>query len=75
MYKNDNINKTIKFQIQSSNKGNIFFFNPYDFLCDTIKCKQVINDNDVYVDQDHLSVYSSNLIINFWNDKLLNLMR
>jgi peptidoglycan/LPS O-acetylase OafA/YrhL len=72
---NDNINKTIQFQIQNSNKGNIFFFNPYDFLCDTIKCKQVINDNDVYVDQDHLSVYSSNLIINFWNDKLLNLMR
>ena len=44
-------------------------------LCDKEKCKQVIDGYDVYIDQDHLSLYSSDLIIKFWEDKLIQYMK
>ena len=72
---NDNINKLIQSEIQNSLKGNSFFLNPYDYLCDSIKCKQVIDEHDVYIDQDHLSLHSSNLLVKFWKNKLINLMK
>ena len=55
--------------------GNAFFLNPYDFLCDVTKCKQVINGYDVYKNKDHLSIYASKLMINYWKNKLTSYIK
>ncbi len=73
--KNHKINQKIQSEIKASLRGNSFFLNPYDFLCDKEKCKQVIDGYDVYIDQDHLSLYSSDLIIKFWEEKLIKYMK
>ncbi len=71
---NHSINEKINFEISQSKMGNIFFLNPYDYLCDNRLCKQVINNNDVYSDRDHLTNYTGKLLINFWQDDLINII-
>ena len=46
-------------ELVKSQKGTIYFLNPYDYLCDERNCKQVIDGYDVYDDADHLSIKSS----------------
>ena len=73
--KNHFINERIQAEINKSQMGNTFFLNPYDFLCGTTKCKQVINGYDVYTDKDHLSIYASKLMIDYWKNKLTSYIK
>lgn len=73
--RNEKINKKIETKISEMITGNVNLLNPYDFLCDSTKCKQVINGYDVYIDDDHLSLYSSNLLLKFWEDRLTDYIK
>ena len=68
--KNKNNNLIMRKELVKSQKGTIYFLNPYDYLCDERNCKQVIDGYDVYDDADHLSIKSSFFLIEKWEKEL-----
>ena len=50
----------------------MIFLDPFNKLCDKSKCLQVIKEKDVYIDPDHLGVFSSKFLIHNWKGIIFN---
>ena len=48
---------------KSDDKLKLIFFDPFDYFCENLKCKQVIDGNLLYSDDQHLSAFGSNYLI------------
>jgi len=47
----------------SENQKDFLFLNPYDFLCDKDFCYTAKDENILYYDHHHLTIFGSNLIV------------
>lgn len=70
----ESVNIEIQENLKKNNLYSVKFFDPFKFLCDKLNCKQVINDRDVYIDQDHLGSFASKLLISYWEKEILSLV-
>ena len=52
-----NLSPILKFKLK------LIFFDPFDYFCENLKCKQVIDGNLLYSDDQHLSAFGSNYLI------------
>jgi hypothetical protein len=43
---------------------NVKFINPFNFLCENTKCKNIIKNRHIYLDDNHLTKYGSLIIAN-----------
>lgn len=50
---------------------NVTFVDPNDALCDSEKCKVIINDQPVHTDQSHLSIYGAAPVVKLLKEELL----
>ena len=44
--------------------SNIQFINPFNFLCEKSKCKNILDNKHIYIDDSHLSKNGSLIIAN-----------
>jgi peptidoglycan/LPS O-acetylase OafA/YrhL len=56
-------------------KLKIYFFDPFEYFCDSGRCIQVKDGNLIYNDSTHLSVYGSNYLIKNIEHKLLEIIQ
>ncbi|MHA1054434.1 acyltransferase family protein [Enterobacter mori] len=50
---------------------NVKFVDPNDALCDSEKCKVIINNQPVHTDQSHLSIYGAAPVVELLKDEIL----
>ena len=73
------LNKFLSNEIIVKNKNHddleVYFFDPFEYLCNDGVCLQVEDGKLIYEDDSHLSVFGSNYIINKIDDKLLEIFK
>jgi len=67
---NDEINKNLSKNLKYKNK--VVFIDPIKYFCNEDKCKRIVNNNIIYSDPTHLSVFGSKEIIHYFEEKLIN---
>lgn len=72
IFRSESTNNQIKKNLELDSDNNMIFLDPFNKLCDKSKCLQVIKEKDVYIDEDHLGLFSSKFLINDWTEIILN---
>ena len=70
--RSESTNNLIKKNLEINSENNMIFLDPFNKLCDKSKCLQVIKEKDVYIDPDHLGVFSSKFLIHNWKGIIFN---
>lgn len=59
----------------SKNEVNLTIFDPFDYLCENLKCMQVLDGNLIYSDATHLSKFGSQYLIKKIESELIKFVK
>ena len=71
------LNKYLKKHIEnnSSQDLKLYFFDPFEKICELKRCDQVINGKMIYSDSTHLSVFGSKYLVGKFENDLLKVIK
>ena len=71
------LNKSLEKYVKNKSDKNLelYFFDPFEKICELNRCDQVMNGKMIYFDATHLSVFGSKYLVDKFENDLLKIIK